>query len=135
MLKIISLVTIVMLLSACGGGSSGGNSSSDVVEHNPQELNDSQESIGSDVQNDTQESNNSNLSSDTQKIEVIACSNSNSDSGVNDCGDSDRESYYTCIHKGDRLIKESQSSVIKVLSISSGTTKVCTSSGLAYLVR
>lgn len=68
-------------------------------------------------------------------IEVISCDNSNSQTATNDCGDSNIPDYYTCIQENDLLIKDDSNTIVKIISDTQDSKKVCVLSGSAHLER
>jgi hypothetical protein len=64
---------------------------------------------------------------DAQTIQVINCDNSNSGTGVNDCGNGATPNYYTCIKAGDTLVALSNDTKLEIVDASNGNKKVCVS--------
>jgi len=71
----------------------------------------------------------------TTGIKVISCSNINSATATNDCGDSDIPNYYTCIQNGDVLEEQEENTIVEIITLPDNSKKVCVKAGSAILTR
>jgi len=110
-LNFITISLIALFFSACGGGSGdtleGGNNIAD---------------------------SNTTVSI-TAKRAIVDCNNSNSDIGINDCGNEDTPDYYTCLESNDTIIKDNNNTTIQILHDIDDNKKVCVQSGSAYVLK